>query len=154
MGSAYLSLPHLPIGVEPRAQRRYCDAAGGMQVAEQSLEERANALADLIGDRLGVGGRGLETKLRRAGRLLPMRIRHEARLIVDALKYGSHPKLARQVDAQRLQLAFKHCRDWLEHIDRPARRRAAILDTAASIAFGLVAVFGLLLVVLFWRGYL
>lgn len=117
-------------------------------------ERQAQEIADLIGSRLGVRGRGLEEKVRRAGRLLPKRIRRDAAILVDAERVASHPRLARQIDAEVLHKAHRDCKRFLEQIDGSEQVVRMVLGLLTANAFNVLALFTLIVAVLVWRGFL
>lgn len=115
---------------------------------------RSDRLAELIEERLGVRGRGLEAKLRRAGRLLPRWLRREASQLVKAERLMSHPKLMMQADPAALDRAFRHCETWLKTIDPAERRKSRMLGFLGVNAANLLIVAGLFIAYLVWAGYL
>lgn len=120
----------------------------------QTAEEMAAALADLLHRKLGVGGAGLEARVRRAGRLLPRRIRRQALAIAEAEERAANPRLARQNDPAALRRAFAEVEAHLRKIDPADRRIGAAIGLASSIAFSLLAVAAGLVAYLRWRGVL
>jgi hypothetical protein len=117
-------------------------------------QQQAQEIADLIGARLGVGGDGLDTKLRKAGRLLPRRIRRDAQALVQAAEFAGHPKLARLVDTDAQRRAYRDCKRFLEQIDGSERLIRMTLGLVTANAFNFLAVSTALIAVLVWRGYL
>lgn len=116
------------------------------------LEPRAEKLAQLMEERLGLGGDGFAAKLGRAGRSLPRRIRRDGAVIVEALALQAHPKLSRQIDEARLNRAFTHIERYLRAIDPWERRKGLLLNWLAGLAFSLLVVAGLLIAAMRWRG--
>ena len=116
------------------------------------LDAKAEALAQLMEDRLGLRGDGFAAKLKRAGRRLPRRIRRDGAVIVEALALQAHPKLSRRVDEAQLARAVTHLDRFLRSIDPWERRKGAMLNWLAGLAFSLLVVAGLVVVVLRWRG--
>ncbi len=121
---------------------------------EAMVEDRARRLATLIEERLGVRGRGLEVKLRRAGRSLPRYVRREAAQIVQAMQLSANPKLARQVDPSGIEKAFRKCESWLKTVDPKERRKDVILGFLGVNAFNLLVISGAFIVWLVWSGNL
>ncbi len=116
-----------------------------------SCQEQADEISALLGEKLGVRGRDLDSRLRRAGRLLPRHVRRQAEVIVQARAMQASPKLARLVDEAALGRAFRICHDHLSAIDPRERRRARFLDILTVNAFNLVVIAGLVIAVLSWR---
>ncbi|WP_102109454.1 hypothetical protein [Oceaniglobus roseus] len=117
-------------------------------------KEQAQEIADLIGARLGVGGTGLETKLRRAGRLLPRRIRREAEQLAQAARLAEHPRLAKQLHLMDHDRAYRDCKRFLEGIDGSERIVRALLGFVTTNAFNVLVIGALLIALLLWRGFL
>ena len=116
------------------------------------LDAKAEALAQLMEDRLGLRGDGFAAKLKRAGRRLPRRIRRDGALIVEALALQAHPKLSRQVDEAQLTRALTHLNRYLRTVDPWERRKSAMLNWLAGLAFSLLVVAGLVIATMRWRG--
>lgn len=119
-----------------------------------SVEEMADRIAALMGDRLGVRGRTLADKLRRGGGRLPKRIRAEAEVLSRAVAEAGHPVLAARMDRARVAAAFDACLRYLRPIGARQRWLNRLLDFAAQVAFVLLATGLLLLSTLVWRGFL
>ncbi len=117
-----------------------------------SVQAMAKGIMTQLDERLGVGGKDLNAKLRRAGRLLPRHVRKDAHLIADALPLVENPKLMRQVDLPRLEAAERRIMAHLKTIDRADRRWGAFLGIMGGVSFSLIALFTLLVVMLVWRG--
>lgn len=120
----------------------------------EELRAENEALAELIREKLGVGGRGLAGRARRAGRLLPRRIRRQVDYLLEAETLAQNPKLARMVDDARARTAHAACAQFLDGIDPGERRAKYWLGILGSVAFSILAVAGLAVGVLMWRGYL
>ena len=114
---------------------------------------RSDRLADLIEKRLGVRGRGLEAKLRKAGRLLPRWLRHEASRLVEAERLMAHPKLRMQTDPTTLDRAYRQCEKWLKAVDPAERRKGRVLAFLGVNAANLLIVSAAFIAYLVWAGY-
>jgi hypothetical protein len=101
-----------------------------------------------------VRGDGLETKLRRAGRLLPRWVRRDAALLVQAERVAGHPKLRMQIDASGLDAAYRHCDGWLRGVDPNERRKDRVLGLLAVNAFNLLLLTTGFIVWMVWSGHL
>lgn len=119
-----------------------------------TVNARADEIAALIEARLGVRGKGLEAKLRRAGRLLPRWVRREARRLAEAQRLTGHPKLMMQTDPQALESAYRKCETWLRNVDPAARRKDRILGLLAVNAANLLILAALFIAYLVWAGHL
>ena len=119
-----------------------------------SYQDRADHLAALIEERLGIRGAGLQKKLRRAGRLLPKHVHRDAGILLEALHLQSSPKLARRIDDQSIARACNNVEIYLSAIDPSTRRWNRIIGFLSSNAFNILITAALLIGVLIWRGYL
>lgn len=118
------------------------------------LEARADRLANLIEEKLGVGGKGLEAKLGRGGRKLPRAVREAGEQLLLAQRMAATPKLARQIDAARITAACDVAERTLGRIDPFERRKTFAINWLAGNAFNLIVVLSLVLGVIVWRGLL
>ena len=118
------------------------------------LQARADRLAQLMEERLDIRGQGLEAKLARAGRKLPRFVRVEIEHIVLAQRMAESPKLAAQIDWDRLEKGADLVERHLRAIDAFDRRKTLAINWLAGNALNLVIVLALLLAVLVWRGFL
>lgn len=122
--------------------------------SSETAATRADRIAALIEERLGVRGQGLEEKLRRAGRLLPRRLRRDAAQLVEAERLMGHPKLMMQTDPGTLDKAFRDCESWLKSVDPAERRKSRILGFLGVNAANLLIVAGLFIAYLVWAGHI
>ncbi|MCU0907632.1 MAG: hypothetical protein MUF73_09335 [Rhodobacteraceae bacterium] len=118
------------------------------------VEALAAEVAELLETRLGVRGATFEVRVARARRRLPAALRVAAADLVEARRMAAHPRLARRIDGARVARAHAALVAHLTALDRAAARRAAVLDFLATTGFQMLAVAGLVLAVLVWRGFL
>ena len=118
------------------------------------FEARAERLAKLIGERFGIGGQGLEAKLRRGGRKLPRAVREAGEELLAAERMAASPKLARQIDTARIGAACDVAERMLARIDSVERRKTLAINWLAGNAFNLLLVLSLALALMAWRGLL
>lgn len=118
-----------------------------------TIEQMAESLSALLAQRLRVSGPTLESRVNRASARLPRAVRKAARQLVAAHQIAQSPKLRAQLDPDALGRAYHICCAHLRNLNRAQRRRTVILDTAARIAFALLAVMVLWVSVLHWRGF-
>lgn len=111
-------------------------------------------VADMMKDRLNIRGKDLAEKLRHTGRLMPKRIKLEARVLAEAMALAENPKLSRMVDHERVEVAYNNCIAFLETVDVADRRRGVVLGILGSVVLAVLAVTVLVLAVLVWRGFL
>ena len=119
-----------------------------------SIQQMADRVAALMEERLRIKGKGLAEKLRRGGRVLPRRVRQAAQTLAECTAQAQSPKLMQQIDHAKLDAAYHLCQAYLGHLGASERRWAAITGFAASLALITLVVFGLVVGVLVWRGYL
>jgi len=121
-------------------------------MAERPLEERNRDLSRHLGEKLDVPGGDLRTVVARAGRLLPRRLRRDARYLVEAQEMAGHPKLAKLLDPARLARADARLRDHVRDRDPDRERVDRRLGWLAGLAFNMILLAALVIAVLYWRG--
>lgn len=117
-----------------------------------TVEQMVNRVSDLLAERLRVKGVTLQDRLAKAGRRLPRKVRDAGEALVQASVMAQSPKLLMQVDHGKLAAAYDICLRHLNRVNPVAARRGMILNIAASIAFSLLVVAGLVVTVLYLRG--
>lgn len=117
----------------------------------QRYHQRAEALNEMLQARLGVRGKGLDSRLARAGRRLPRPQRRAAREIARAGRHIGHPKLARLIDPVRTEQAFDSLTAHLKGIDRAEVRRHALLSWLAVVVFNLLVLGLAVLALVKWQ---
>jgi len=117
-----------------------------------TIQQMADRVAALMEERLRLRGAGLEAKLRKGGRILPRRVRAAAEALAQAAAMAQNPKLLMRIDDESVAQNYDICVRHLGGIDLADRRRGVAVGIAASIAFSLLAVLGIVLAVLVWRG--
>ena len=117
-----------------------------------TIHQMADRVAQLLEERLGLGGRDLSAKLKRAGRMLPKKVRDSGKVLAAAAHKAQNPKLLGQIDMGDVTEAYDVCVKHLIAIDPVGRRRDLFAGMVGSVGFGvlvlLVALFGFLA----WRG--
>jgi len=108
----------------------------------ERIRPMADEVASLMAARYGGLRRGqqadLETMLRKRGGALPRRLRREARILAEADRKAGQPKLARQVDLDRMERAHKALVAYLRPLGQAMRLRGGATGIAASVLFGLL----------------
>ena len=112
----------------------------------------AQDLCALLDEKLSLRRGPLQTRLNRAGRRLPARIRAQAQLIAEAETLATHPKLSLRIDRDRVARAHAEVRAHLRAIDAADRRRGAVLGLLGGLAFNMLLLAALTLAFLRWRG--
>jgi len=116
-------------------------------------QDHFEELSTLMTDQLRIKGRDFPSKVRRAGRLLPRRIRRDAKYLIDAADVTDNPKLARMVDGAKVDKAYSAIKLHLEGLNPRERQITQLLNVLASIAFVVIVTFVVVLYVLVQRGY-
>ena len=119
-----------------------------------TYDERAEHIADLIESQLGVRGKTLDAKLRKAGRLLPRDIRRHGDRIVEAVALQASPKLSRMVDSEKALSSYNSFEKFLSDIDASERRKDGIISFLSTNVFNMLVTIGLLIAVLKWREFI
>ncbi|WP_134678743.1 hypothetical protein [Paracoccus ravus] len=106
------------------------------------IRPKADEVASLMAARFGGVRRGhrvdLGEMLKRRGGALPRKLRREAQFMARADLMAGHPKLARQVDFQKFDTAYRALTGYLQPLGRAGRIGGGLLGVAASIVFGLM----------------
>lgn len=117
-----------------------------------NIEERLAQLATLMEERLGIGGAGFETKLARAGRKLPRRLKREGLALIQARDRARHPKLGRQIDQRRIEQAARAFERHLIGLDYAEQRMTFWIYWLAGNALNILIVMALAVAFVVWRG--
>lgn len=119
-----------------------------------SIQQMADRVADLLQSRLRLRGNGLSEKLQRGGRVLPRGVRKAAQALAVAAKQAENPRLMMQLDLEKVAADYDLCVRHLNGLGARDRRIGMMLDFGARLALIVLMVGGLLLAVLYWRGFL
>lgn len=122
-------------------------------MSAMTISQMAERVAVLMEERLGARGRGLDEKVRKAGRRLPRKVRDAAVALGDAALMAQNPKLLVRVDEGEVARNYDICVRHLTAIDRAGRRKTAVVNMIASAAFSLLLVLAAVVAYLVWRGY-
>ena len=117
-----------------------------------SYEEQAERIATLLHEKLGIRGRDLESRLRRAGRLLPRHLQQDGAVLVEAVKYQASPKLARLVDAAQVARSYRNLEEHLQSIDPWKRRIDELVGILSGVAFSLLLTVVGFVALAYWFG--
>lgn len=117
-----------------------------------TFQQMADRVAALMEERLRIRGRGLSEKLRRGGKALPRHVRAAAEALARAAEQAQNPRLLIQIDPEVVAADYDTCLRHLQDLNRRDRRIAMLSGMATSILFSLIAVAGLFVAVLYWRG--
>ncbi|MFN6924748.1 MAG: hypothetical protein ACK4P8_03785 [Tabrizicola sp.] len=119
-----------------------------------AIQQMADRVAQLLEQRLAVGGRDLAAKLRRGGRLLPKRVREGAELLAVSAERAQNPKLLGQIDMGAVAEAYDACVRHLTAIDPASRRKETIAGMVGFVGYGILFLIVAVIAVLVWRGFL
>lgn len=119
-----------------------------------AVQQMADRVAQLMEERLGIGGQDLSASLRKGGRLLPRRVRESAHLLADAAEKARNPKLLGQIDMGAVSDAYDACLKHLTTIDPADRRKSVFSGMIGFIGGGIFFLAIMIIAVLAWRGFL
>ncbi len=120
----------------------------------KDLNQKCEALNDLLRRKHGLRGKTFEARLNRAGRLLPKFIHREGQIIVEAQRLTPHPKLAATVDSTRVNKAVETITNHLSGINPNDRRIGKLLGWLGGQVFNFLLIAGVLIALLMWRGFI
>ena len=118
-----------------------------------TIQQMADRVAQLLEERLGLGGKGLAAKMKRAGRLLPRKVRDAGKQLAVSAQKAQNPKLLGQIDMGEVTEAYDVCLKHLIAIDPVDRKRGLLAGMIGSVAFGVLVLMIAIAVLLAWRGY-
>jgi hypothetical protein len=119
-----------------------------------AIQQMADRVAQLLEERLSLGGRGLAVKLRRGARLLPKRVRDAAELLAVSAEKAKNPKLLGQIDMGAVTDAYDACVRHLTAIDPAGRRKELWAGAVGFVGYGILFLVIGIIAVLVWRGFL
>ncbi|MDP4033830.1 MAG: hypothetical protein Q8P60_13450 [Pseudorhodobacter sp.] len=119
-----------------------------------TIGQMADRVSALMEERLRIRGRGLAEKLVKGKRALPRHVHAAGETLAQAALMSQNPRLLLQIDEQQVAEAYDICLRHLGRLGRGDRRKGMLLNMAASIAFSLLVLAGLVIGVLVWRGFL
>lgn len=109
-----------------------------MKMSAVTIQQMADRVAGMLEERLGVRGKDLKTKARKAGRLVPRRVRDALSELADLAERAQNPKLLVQIDQARVAECYDICQKHLATLRPGGRRLISLAGVAASVAFGLL----------------
>ena len=119
----------------------------------QNIDEKVEAVQDLLKAKFGVRKRALPKMLAKTGRRLPRGMHKRAQVLIEAQKLGGNPKLMRQMDQTGLTRAYEALTAHLEAIDVAERRKDRLLKLAGVLAFNFLLIVAAFVTWLWWAGY-
>lgn len=118
----------------------------------EKFRNQVETLDTLMQAKLGVRGKSVSARFKRAGRLLPKRIHKAGRIIAEAESAVANPRLARLYDPSTLDAAFADVATFLKTIDPADRRRGKVLGLLGGMVFNLILLMGAVIALLYWQG--
>lgn len=122
----------------------------------ENIRPMADEVAGLMAARFGGLRRGhqadLDSMMRKRGGALPRRLRREARIMLEADRMAGQPKLARQVNFDRLEHAHKALTGYLRPLGKGMRLQGGAVSIAASVLFGLLVLGAVAIWIMLRRG--
>jgi hypothetical protein len=118
-----------------------------------TIQQMADRVAQLLEERLGLGGKGLAAKMKRAGRMLPRKVRDAGKLLATSAQKAQNPKLLGQIDMGEVTEAYDVCLKHLIAIDPVGRKRVYLASILGSVGFGVLVLAIAAALFLASRGY-
>lgn len=116
-----------------------------------SIAEEIAEIRDLLKTREHASG-VLSVALKKARRRLPRRVYQQGMLLAKAEPLMDHPKLRLTLDEPALRKSANEVSTYLKSVDLAERRKTRVLTILGSMAFSVLAVVGLMIAVMRWRG--
>lgn len=118
------------------------------------VDQLADRISTLLGQKLNVRGVSLERRFRRAGRAVPRRARRPIRTLIEAQQMAQNPQMAMRIDKDHLSKAYDIALRELSAIDEQSERARRRINLAALVALQILLIGGILVAVLRWRGFI
>lgn len=106
----------------------------------------------LLAKQASAGKGDLPAQLRRADRLLTREARRAGQLLVEAQALAANPKTVMRIDERAVRRAHKRLIAHLKTLDPWDRRKGQILGFLGAVSGGILLIFGLAVLVMYWRG--
>ncbi|MEL7257503.1 MAG: hypothetical protein AAFN80_06605 [Pseudomonadota bacterium] len=120
-------------------------------IDKEQFHKRAAHLEEMLQAKLGVRGNTLDRKFKRAGRLLPRRLRAAGCVLTETERKLVHPTLMRQVNPTQVSSAFAELETHLKSIDPVDRRRGKMLNWAGGTVMNLLIIGALVAAIIHWK---
>jgi hypothetical protein len=117
------------------------------------IAKKTTELEKLFAQKFGAKTGPLETRVRKAGRRLPKKVRADLATVLKIQHLSENPKLLPQINEAEFLAAQERVKAFLQDIDVKDRRLGVVLGVLGSTAFNLIALFVLLVLLLLWRGF-
>jgi hypothetical protein len=121
-------------------------------MTEETLQNQVDEMRGLLASQLRVRGATLEAQVRKAGRRLPRRVRHDLQAVAEAMSLADNPKLSRMVDRTTVSQSVQNVIIHLKTIDRRDLFKGRFLGILGSMSAVLILTFTAVVYVLVKRG--
>lgn len=125
-----------------------------MSLPYEDLSKQAELLATAMRKRLELRGNDPWAVLEKGHGFLSGRMQAELDYLLEARKMATHPKLALQIDMERIKSAVRKISEQLRKIDIPRQRRLRRFAIATTIMVNLALVAAAAVAFALWRGAL
>ena len=125
-----------------------------MSLPYEDLSKQAELLAVSMRKRLELRGSDPWAVLEKGHSFLSGRMQVELDYLLEARKMATHPKLALQIDMDRIKSAVRKITEQLRKIDIPRQRRLRRFGIATTIMVNLALVAAAAVGFALWRGAL
>jgi len=121
-------------------------------IDRNQFNQRVAELEQMLRDKLGLRGKTLAGRLKKAGRRLPKRQQKAAQVITGVQAVIDNPRLARLQDQQAVDAAFSEMSTYLKPLNRKDQRKGFALGLAGDMVIRLILLVVAVLAVLRWQG--
>ena len=121
-------------------------------MAEETVIITAQKISTLFEERMRLKGPNLERQVYKAGRILPRKLRRDARVVLQALQVADHPKLSRMINRAQFDKAARNLIAYLSAIDPRDVAIGRLLTFLGKISAVLIVGFVLVVWFLWSRG--
>lgn len=117
------------------------------------IDQLADRIYTLLGDNLGVRGKTLDARFRKAGRLVPRRAREPIKFLIEAQKMAENPGLAMKLDDETISTAYDQAVRALGDVDRVKEKSRKRFNLAALLSLQVILIATAFIVFMQWRGF-
>ena len=115
------------------------------------FNQRIEELEQMLQDKMGLRGKSLAQRLKKAGQRLPKRVQKAGRMLTGVQSKIAHPKLARIQSQNAIDAAFTEMTTYLKTINRRDQRKGFALGIAGDLVIRLILLVGVVLALLRWQ---
>lgn len=103
-----------------------------------TIQQMADRIAGMMGQKLRIPGKDLPTKLRKGKRLLPRKVRQAAQDLANAAERAKNPKLLVHIDMGKVASDYDLCSQHLASVTVRGGTKALLIHIGTTLAFGLL----------------